>query len=130
MLHDTCIWSHSDDDLAEAKKLWDIQDRFGWDEKVKFVPYWDKLNPVKIAKPISDRLMLSTYLREGKALIVILNDTDKKEDAVIKIDNGKINKKETLKAASAYDSSVKYEIVNNELNISLSPRELKIILLE
>jgi hypothetical protein len=133
MLHDTCIWSHQDDDLAETQKLWAVQDRFGWDEKVKFVPYWDKTNPVVITKPISDRLMLSTYLREGKALIVILNDTDKKEDIIVKIiDAGKINKakKDTLIASDAFDSSIKYTIANEELNVTLLPRELKIIFLE
>jgi len=133
MLHDTSIWAQYEDILGETQKLWDIQDRFGWDEKVKFVPYWDKSNPVVIVKPMSDRLMLSTYLREGKALVVVLNDTDKKEDITIKIaDVGKINaaKNETLKATDAYDRSVKYEIQNNELNLTLSPRELKIFILE
>lgn len=69
----------------EGYRFYKIQDELPWDEKVVFHPYW-KEGPVRKVSPATDRVMVSAFSREGKALLAVLNDTDREENIVLNVD--------------------------------------------
>ncbi len=69
----------------EGHRFYKIQDELPWDEKVVFHPYW-KEGPVRKVSPSTDRVMASAFSRDGKALLAVLNDTDREENVVLNVD--------------------------------------------
>jgi hypothetical protein len=132
-VHDISFWN--DNDVKKrAKQLYVAQDWLGWgDNKTQFYPYWKQANqPVKLTKNSeSDRVMVSTFVRNGKALIAILNDADKTEELVLKIDSKKLFDKDNVnitgKDAFNHDN---YYIKNNTLNVQMKPRDFKLLMCE
>jgi hypothetical protein len=127
LVHDTKCWPNFG---VSMDKVWAIQDQFGWDDKLKFIPYWDKNSPVTVAQPQSKLIMASTYTRPGKAMIIVLNDTDKDEIIELKLDKARVvpgNPTLTAKDATA-DKAL--EIKNSILKVSVPNREFRIIILK
>ncbi|OGV38429.1 MAG: hypothetical protein A2020_15345 [Lentisphaerae bacterium GWF2_45_14] len=125
LLHDGVAWPSFG---VSLKDIWKMQDDFGWDEKVEFLPYWEKNNPVKL-KADSEKIMASAYSRPGKLMIVVMNDTDYEKDVEIQVDMAKLfpEKKETaMKVFNPLDGkNVNFE--NNRIKLKMAPRGFSVI---
>ena len=88
------------------------------------------MSPVVVSSPKSERIMASTYTRPGKAMIIVLNDTDNDEVIELNIDMAKtVPGKARITAKDGY-SNENITIANNVIKISVPNREFRIIILE
>ena len=126
LVHDAVIWPTTG---VKLKDIWKMQNDFGWDENIVFLPYWDKNNPVKLISPLSERLMVSAYRRPGKLMIVAMNDTDKEEEAIISVDLEKALQEEKQDKMEAFDplDGKKYNIKDRKIKLILPQRDFRII---
>ena len=114
LAHDTKCWPIF---RVKFDKIWKIQDEFGWDDKVNFIPYWNNNNPIKVLNNKNNRIMLSTYEREGKYIFVLFNDTDKNQNLTIK----STLKKPLTNVIDAL-SGKQYSFNDNHLNVQIPKR--------
>jgi hypothetical protein len=119
------------DTIKPSKQLYDAQDWLGWGENIDFFPYWRKSdNPVGVISPLSGRIMVSTFARNGKAIIAVLNDTDKNSNIELKVDTSKLFKQKTMYVTgidAMEQHPVKIEIKNEQLIVPLEPRGFKLL---
>ena len=126
LVHDAVIWPTHE---VKLKDIWKMQNDFGWDENIVFLPYWDKNNPVKLISPLSERLMVSAYRRPGKLMIVAMNDTDKEEEAIISVDLENAlqeGKQDKMEAFGPLDGK-KYNVKDRKIKLILPQRDFRII---
>ena len=57
--------------------IWKIQDKFGRDDNVEFLPYWNNSKYVKVISPEYKDIVVSIYKRAEKVMLVPFNNTDK-----------------------------------------------------
>jgi Concanavalin A-like lectin/glucanases superfamily/Glycoside hydrolase 123, N-terminal domain/Carbohydrate family 9 binding domain-like len=104
--------------------VWKIEDRLDWGDDVQFIPYWSKDKPFSVVKPRGNkRIMVSAYLKAGKLMFVVLNDTDKDETIEVKL-SGKLNPDGLI------DTFAKTPVKsrNSVLTITVPRREFKILM--
>jgi hypothetical protein len=80
LVHDALIWPAWE---VRPDTLWQVQDGFGWDEDVTFLPYWDNEEYVQILDPASENVVVSIFQRPGRIMLVPLNNTD--DDILLRI---------------------------------------------
>ena len=135
IIHNISFWRGLDT-LKHSKQIYDAQDWLGWQKKLEFFPYWKQQDsPVKLSSPNSSRVMASTFARNGKALIAVLNDTDKTMNVELKVDPSRLfikNKaaKRIIGKNSFSKDTTKYEIINGKLKILMGPRDFKLLRFE
>jgi len=59
-----------------------VKEAFGWDRKTRFQGYWENDKFLQI-KPTRSGVVASLFLRQDRALFVVMNDTD--EDAAVEL---------------------------------------------
>ena len=91
LVHDGICYSNWNDVNQDA--IWRIQDDFGWDDKVEFLPYWNNSDHVTILSPKNRDVVVSIYKREGRYLLIPFNNTDEEIRLSIKINPSKIKLK-------------------------------------
>jgi hypothetical protein len=74
-------------------QCWKKQNAFfaPWDKTVKFISYWQtapKPFTVKTADPA--RVLVSAYTKGSKAMLVIMNDTDKEQEVIFSYPGKKV----------------------------------------
>jgi len=63
------------------RRVWYVQRRFGWDEKVEFVPYWS--NPAVLdLEPKDPAIVASVFKRPGRIMIVVMNNTSRPDSGI------------------------------------------------
>lgn len=110
------------------KMLWAAQDKIGWDENVKFFPYWEN-DAVKLVSPKSSRILASAYTNNGKMLLAILNDTDKEETVKLDFDFAKLGVKSGLKGTDIWTAGSSC-VLSNSLEEKIGPRDFKLIVFD
>ena len=74
----------------------DTNDTLGWDEKVRFVPYWRKDTGLKLAAK-KKHVVASGWTRGKKQLMVlVLNDNKQSAEATLRIDPKKFGFEKTV----------------------------------
>jgi hypothetical protein len=126
LVHDAKCWPNFGLDF---KNIWTIQDKFGWDEKLQFIPYWDKNSPLKVLNPKNPRIMASLYLREGKAMVIIMNDTDNDETVKFEFDPQVLNSGAISNVKDAENES-RITPKGKIIDIPVPAREFKILFIE
>jgi len=71
-LHDSIPWP-AFSDLKPYYTIWAAQDALGWGDDVEFIPYW---NNAGVIAPLPKDIAVSIYCRDGRALLVLFNNTD------------------------------------------------------
>jgi len=66
-----------------------VQDAFGWGDEVEFLPYWSNQSLVTLA-PEDPNLVCTIYRQPGKALFVLMNNTDEDRDVTLQPNWGKL----------------------------------------
>ncbi len=72
-------------------KVREIQDEFGWDEQVEFIPYWNNSQYVKMLSPESTDIVVSLFKRPGAVMLIPFNNTDKNIKLKLRVDFDKLN---------------------------------------
>jgi hypothetical protein len=75
LLHDSGLWP-SWSTLEPYGRLFKAEDRFGWDEKTTFVPYWDLAGRATIDAAGKQPVVMSLFQRPGAVMFVPMNNTD------------------------------------------------------
>ncbi|MBN1445532.1 MAG: hypothetical protein JW957_05450, partial [Candidatus Omnitrophica bacterium] len=113
-IHGTRIWPHAPVKNAEVlNKIQQAEKNFGMD-KVEFLPYW---NNGAVARPSSESVKVSLYVRKNKVLLYVSNLGDKDIDEIITLD---------LKKAGLAGSNLKAEDVYAGGPVELKAGNLKI----
>ena len=81
-VHDVMPWEGGGGFTTLFAASWKKQNEFfaPWDKSVKFIPYWQQTGKpftVKVSDPA--RVLASAYTKGGKAMLVIMNDTNKEQ---------------------------------------------------
>jgi hypothetical protein len=120
-LHDTDITERS-----ELSSLWwRAQDELGWNEKTIFFPYWDK-DAVKVASPVSERVIASAYVNSGRLMLAVLNDTPKDREITVQLDLSKLKVKSGLKGKDAFEPNLTWTL-SNEWKDNIPARGFRLV---
>ncbi|MGD9494879.1 MAG: glycoside hydrolase domain-containing protein [Armatimonadota bacterium] len=81
-LHDSLPWP-AYSDLTPYQTIWAAQDALGWGDQVEFLPYWDN---AQYLQPMGAELVASIFRNGNRALVVLFNNTDDRQDARLQFD--------------------------------------------
>ncbi|NOZ22911.1 MAG: hypothetical protein GXP25_17680, partial [Planctomycetes bacterium] len=112
VVHDVDMWDSHEQTRKVREAVWKAQDQLGWDEDVRFYPYWEKDSGVKLISPESDRILASAYSNNGRLLLAILNDTDREQTISIELDLEKLGVHPGLKGQDAFQQGKTYVLAN------------------
>ena len=104
---------------------WKAQDELGWNEKTVFHPYYADAPALKI-RPVSERIVASAYTNSGRLMLVVLNDTDKKQEIKIDLDLKKLKVKSGLTGHDAFEPALKWTLGKTWKTV-LPPRGVRLI---
>lgn len=92
LTHDISLWYAEKVLDVVYDPLWKKQAKFmdKWDDKVEFIPYWRKNNPFKVESNTPQRVFMSAYKKNNKAMLVVMNDTNLDQKVKISIDPQKL----------------------------------------
>ncbi|NOZ20749.1 MAG: hypothetical protein GXP25_06630, partial [Planctomycetes bacterium] len=102
--------------------VWKAQDQLGWDEDVRFYPYWEKDSGVKLISPESNRVLASAYSKGGKLLLAVLNDTDREQTVRLDLNLEKLGVHPGLKGQDAFQQGKTYVLANTWEDVVPPPR--------
>lgn len=127
LLHNYCSWPG----VLENTMQCDLMNTFGWNLQTTFIPYWKKDSPVKIISPENKRVLASVYVNPGKALLIVLNDTKNEERVRLNLDYQKLlSKARAAKIYDYYDPTKIYNLAASPLELTMKPRESKVLIIE
>ena len=104
---------------------WKAQDELGWNEKTVFHPYYADAPALKVY-PVSERIVASAYTNSGRLMLVVLNDTDKRQEIKIDLDLKKLKVKSGLTGHDAFEPALKW-ILNKTWKAVVPPRGVRLI---
>lgn len=130
LVHDVDNWDSHDATKDVREKVYDAQDQLGWNEQVRFFPYWVDNPAVAIESAANpDRLLASAYTNGDRLMLVVLNDTDEAMEATLRLDLEQLGVADGLTGSDSFDTSRTYTL-SDQWQDSVPPRDLRLILFE
>lgn len=125
LVHDGFLWPMSGINLDA---VWEVQDSFGWDNQVEFLPYWSNEQYVRISSLPAPGVVVSAFRRLGKYLFVPFNNTDRDIDLQMQISRAACGFPEG-RDLGAVDriSGESFRVIGNRLSLPLQPRAFRMI---
>jgi len=122
-VHDIVPWPAYMNTTPFAR-LEGIKKRFGWDEKVEFLPYWANEKCVTLessARPV----VCSLYRRPGKLLVAVMNNSDRDAKTEVRLNlKGLGIRKTPPEALDIYRAvTVKCEVTSDESILAGKPKQ-------
>ena len=131
LLHDaSTIWL-AWCDTRVVRKLWKITSEFGiGGDDVEFVPYWASgdaiLRVAAIVRPSAD-VLLSTYVRRGRAALAVLGNVSKEErEVTIKLSPQALGLGSVSVRDPYADTAIAAE--GNTATLAIRPRNFRLVL--
>ena len=125
-LHD--LGSHDTPKRSRMDEFYAFNDRIGTFEERTFHPYWkEDTAPVKPAR--YKKCMVSTFSFNGKAAIVVLNDSDTPETLNLTVDTAKLGLKATREGDELLSKN-KIQMKDGKISLHLEAREPKFIVFD
>jgi len=139
LVHDTPFWGEFYG-CGVKEDPWVKRARWGYDDKVTFIPYWDSRGILEVESPDTTNIVASAWLKpDGNLMVIVFNNT--KEDAVVKL---KLHpekfpvKLRTFTKADDITSPVPafspgatkpdtYECKEGVLNVDMRPRDFRLL---
>ena len=122
LAHQLVGWVLAHDVLPEQTAFWPVlsAELELWREDVRFLPYWKRGLGIESMTPGVD---VSAHVREGSAVLWIVNENRQDLQAVVKLDLGKIGL-DPARPTQAYDAETgaRYPVENGELHILIPKR--------
>ena len=121
--NDIMVWGGGFSFYKLYDKAWKKQQQFfqPWDNKVKFIGYWEKNKPFTAQTANPDRVMVSAYVKGPKAMIAIANDTDSPQKVKVSYP-GK-------KSASSFTGQA-VNIKDGKFTVELKPQVFELVYLQ
>jgi len=88
MLHDILPWD-AYSNPGPYFHWWAVQDAFGWGDEVEFLPYWRNRELVRLS-PDEANIVCTVYRHAGKAMFVVMNNTDADREVTLQPDWAKL----------------------------------------
>lgn len=109
-----------------------IMNAFGWTPKTEFVPYWRKNFPISISQDlVKNHVYCSAYVNPGRAMLVILNDTDKAGPVTLTVDfNRLIGSIVPSRITDFYHPEAKISCKDGTIKLDMMAREVKYLFLD
>ncbi|MBO4344348.1 MAG: hypothetical protein J5833_01250, partial [Victivallales bacterium] len=127
LLHDVDYWYGS----PEAHALSAFRKSFGWDEKLIMHPFWITEGYFTILDdPTNGKFYVTIFRREGRFLLIALNDSPKEAEAVIKLDLKRLLGKQPANIKDHYAPKRKHVLDGDILKLKLQDREPAILWFE
>jgi len=91
LLHDSQMWPA----WMNTKPLYDVwlaQEKFGWDDEVEFIPYWDKRASEYVSLETGgvQPVVCSIFKRPDKVMLVLFNNSDEDAEVTIRLNADKM----------------------------------------
>ena len=117
LVHDIIPWPAymNPEPFVRLRKM---KDAFGWDDQLRFTGYWTKHTLVKLTSDVQP-VVASVYRRPGKALVVVMNDSDKPAKVRLALDPAKLGVKSVTKLVDAY-AAPSFEYKNSDIEAYLA----------
>ena len=117
LVHDIIPWPAymNPEPFVRLRKM---KDAFGWDDQLRFTGYWTKHSLLKLESDVQP-VVASIYRRPGKALIVVMNDSDKPAKVRLTLSPAKLGVKAITKLVDAY-AAPSFEYKNSDIQAYLA----------
>ena len=126
-IHDIDHWYGTPEAFALSAYL----KSFGWDENVFMEPFWNTEGYFTILNdPTNGKFYVTIYRREGRFLLMALNDSPKEAEAVIKLDLKRLLGKQPVAIKDFYEPERKHVLDGDVLKLKLQDREPAILWFE
>lgn len=127
LLHDCLTWPYWCNG-REVYLTWKAKEKFGIaDESVEFLPYFENQEMVKSSQ---EDVKVSLYRKPGKIMVIVANLSKESKNVVVELNLQKIG---SVKNPARIFDAITDEPVSmekNVMNLSLPPRDYKMIILE
>ena len=110
VVHDVGIWDSHKETRVVRETVWEAQDALGWDEQVRFHPYWHEGSGVEVVRPESERILASAYSRQASLMLAVLNDNDQVHNVKLALDLDKLGVEPGLLGRDAFGPSKAYTL--------------------
>jgi hypothetical protein len=123
-LHDSIPWpaySHPQPYVT----IWAAQDELGWGDDVEFLPYWDN---AEYLAPMTDTLVASVFRKDGRALVVLLNNTDEPQDARLAFDLAKLGVDATK--LRDFETGEEFALTAGAATVPITARNFRLLFME
>ena len=126
-IHDIDYWMVSPESLAISK----LKKSFVWDENVFMEPFWNPEGYFTILKDTTNgRLYVTVFRREGRFLLMALNDSPNEAEAVIQLDMNRLLGKQPSAIRDFYQPERPHAIDADKITLKLKDREPAILWFE
>ncbi|MBO4345260.1 MAG: hypothetical protein J5833_05875, partial [Victivallales bacterium] len=127
MMHDIDFWYATPEAFALSK----LKKDFGWDENTLFNPFWNTEGLFTIQKDSTGgRLYATVFRREGRFLLMALNDSPKEAEAVMQLDLKRLLGRQPSSIKDFYEPSRNHALDGDTLPLKLADREPVILWFE
>ncbi len=127
MMHDIDYWYYTKEALALSK----LKKDFGWDENTIFTPFWNTEGFFTIKNdPTGGKFYVTIFRREGRFLLMALNDSPSEAEAVIQLDLKRLLGKQPSSIKDFYEPSRTHSLDGDTLTLKLADREPAILWFE
>ncbi|MEA3403136.1 MAG: DUF6067 family protein [Armatimonadota bacterium] len=121
-LHDSIPWP-SYSDLTPYHTIWAAQDELGWGDEVQFLPYWDN---AQYLEPMGERLVASIFRKDGRALVVLFNNTDEPREARLRFDLQALGVE--APALRDFETGERFELQEGATTVPIGPRDFRLLM--
>lgn len=129
VVHDVDMWDSHKETRKARETVWQAQDQLGWDENVRFHPYWEQDSGVQLVSPASNRILASAYTKDGKLLLAVLNDTDQTHTVTLDLDLRKLGVKLATTGRDVW-KPLKTYVLTPTWQDTIPPRGFRLVLWE
>ena len=122
MAHDSMV--HSCFGLDQSEEF-AIMDRFGWNEKLEFLPYWEQ-QLVTVTGGGTRETVVSIYDRPERFMLLVLNNTPEERTLTLGINTGKLGVASDFTLKDEH-TNVTYPVVSGSVAIPMAPWSFKML---
>lgn len=124
--YDVPIW-HANSEPSVLESIFGAIDRFGPLDEASVYPWWERRGAV----PSDDRLVVTTYTRDGRALIIVANWSKDKVTASLEFHRDTLELRKGFRVHDAEDrDSLPKPASGSSINVSIPPNDLRILIAE
>ncbi|MCM8777081.1 MAG: DUF6067 family protein, partial [Candidatus Omnitrophica bacterium] len=143
LLHDVPFWGefYACGVKGDPQSPWIKRAKWGYDETVQFIPYWDTKGMIKLEKTGKEEILASGWMKpDGNLMVILFNNTDTPATVKLKINTEKFPVK--LKEFTALEDITSpvevfnpdatepdiYKYNNGSATIDVRPRDFRLMI--
>ncbi len=143
LLHDVPFWGefYACGVKGDPQIPWFKRAKWGYDESVQFIPYWDTKGMIELITPEKQEIVASGWLKpDGELMVILFNNTEKNTTVKLKINPDKfpvklknftlledITSPVEVFAPDATEPDI-YKYKNGSAEIEMRPRDFRLLI--